>query len=86
MESLLIDKNIFEPAGITTYNALRNSGARVGDTVAIFGMGGHGHLGIQFATKMGFNTVAIGRARDKEEELMKNLGARQLLIADHRMQ
>ncbi len=66
-------------AGITTYNALRNSGARVGDTVAIFGMGGLGHLGIQFATKMGFNTVAIGRARDKEEELMKNLGARQYI-------
>ena len=66
-------------AGITTYNALRNSGARVGDTVAIFGMGGLGHLGIQFAAKMGFNTVAIGRARDKEEELMKNLGARQYI-------
>jgi D-arabinose 1-dehydrogenase-like Zn-dependent alcohol dehydrogenase len=63
-------------AGITTYNALRNSGARVGDTLAILGMGGLGHLGIQFAAKMGFNTVAIGRARDKEEELMKNLGAR----------
>src|SRR5436305_5908215 len=66
-------------AGITTYNALRNTGARVGDTVAIFGMGGLGHLGIQFAAKMGFNTVAIGRARDKEEELMKNLGARQYI-------
>jgi D-arabinose 1-dehydrogenase-like Zn-dependent alcohol dehydrogenase len=66
-------------AGITTYNALRNSGARVGDVVAIFGMGGLGHLGIQFAAKMGFNTVAIGRARDKEEELMKNLGARQYI-------
>jgi D-arabinose 1-dehydrogenase-like Zn-dependent alcohol dehydrogenase len=64
-------------AGITTYNALRNSGARVGDVVAIFGMGGLGHLGIQFAAKMGFNTVAIGRGRDKEEELMKKLGARQ---------
>ena len=60
-------------AGITTYNALRNSGARVGDIVAILGMGGLGHLGIQFAAKMGFNTVAIGRDRDKEEELMKNL-------------
>src|SRR5919198_3373103 len=66
-------------AGITTYNALRNSGARVGDVVAIFGIGGLGHLGIQFAAKMGFNTVAIGRARDKEEELMKNLGARQYI-------
>jgi D-arabinose 1-dehydrogenase-like Zn-dependent alcohol dehydrogenase len=66
-------------AGVTTYNALRNGGARVGDVVAIFGMGGLGHLGIQFASKMGFNTVAIGRARDKEEELMKNLGARQYI-------
>src|SRR5205823_4082131 len=66
-------------AGITTYNALRNSGARVGDVVAILGMGGLGHLGIQFAAKMGFNTVAIGRARDKEEGLMKNLGARQYI-------
>src|SRR5215216_6870729 len=71
-------------AGITTYNALRNSGARVGDVVAILGMGGLGHLGIQFAAKMGFNTVAIGRARDKEEELMKNLGARQYI--DNRSQ
>jgi D-arabinose 1-dehydrogenase-like Zn-dependent alcohol dehydrogenase len=66
-------------AGVTMYNALRNSGARVGDVVAIFGMGGLGHLGIQYAAKMGFNTVAIGRSRDKEEELMKNLGARQYI-------
>jgi D-arabinose 1-dehydrogenase-like Zn-dependent alcohol dehydrogenase len=66
-------------AGITTYNALRNSGARPGEVVAIFGMGGLGHLGIQFAAKMGFNTVAIGRARDKEEELVKKLGARQYI-------
>ena len=71
-------------AGITTYNALRNSGARAGDVVAILGMGGLGHLGIQFAAKMGFNTVAIGRAKDKEEELMKNLGARQYI--DNRSQ
>lgn len=66
-------------AGITTYNALRNSEARPGDVVCILGMGGLGHLGIQFAAKMGFNTVAIGRARDKEEELMKKLGARQYI-------
>jgi D-arabinose 1-dehydrogenase-like Zn-dependent alcohol dehydrogenase len=66
-------------AGITTYNALRSSGARAGEVVGIFGMGGLGHLGIQFAAKLGFNTVAIGRARDKEEELMKNLGARQYI-------
>ena len=45
-------------AGITTYNALRNSGARPGDVVGILGMGGLGHLGIQFAAKMGFNTIA----------------------------
>jgi D-arabinose 1-dehydrogenase-like Zn-dependent alcohol dehydrogenase len=61
-------------AGITTYNALRNSGARVGDVVAIYGVGGLGHLGIQFASKMGFNTIAIARGKDKEE-LVKKLGA-----------
>jgi D-arabinose 1-dehydrogenase-like Zn-dependent alcohol dehydrogenase len=52
---------------------------RAGDVVAIFGIGGVGHLGIQFAAKMGFNTIAIGRAKDKEEELVKNLGARQYI-------
>lgn len=62
-------------AGITTYNALRNSGAREGDVVAIFGVGGLGHLGIQFASKMGFKTIAIGRGKDKEE-LVRKLGAR----------
>ena len=66
-------------------NALRNSGARAGDVVAILGMGGLGHLGIQFAAKMGFNTIAIGRSRDKEEVLMKNLGVKQyILITSHR--
>ncbi len=66
-------------AGITTYNALRNSGARPDDVVAIIGIGGLGHLGIQFAAKMGFNTVAIGRSKDKEEELAKKLGAKQYI-------
>jgi D-arabinose 1-dehydrogenase-like Zn-dependent alcohol dehydrogenase len=61
-------------AGITTYNALRNSGARVGDVVAILGIGGLGHLGIQFAAKMGFRTIAIARGKDKEEMAIK-LGA-----------
>jgi len=65
-------------AGITTYNALRNSGARVGDLVAILGIGGLGHLGVQYAAKMGFNTVAIGRGKD-EEELVKKLGARRYI-------
>jgi D-arabinose 1-dehydrogenase-like Zn-dependent alcohol dehydrogenase len=61
-------------AGITTFNALRNSGARPGETVAVLGVGGLGHLGIQFAAKMGFKTVAIARGRDKET-LARKLGA-----------
>src|ERR1700723_2857648 len=61
-------------AGITTYNALRNAGLRGGDLVAVQGIGGLGHLGVQFARHMGFRTVAIGRGRDKEK-LAKNLGA-----------
>ena len=65
-------------AGITTYNALRNSGAREGDTVAIIGVGGLGHLGIQFASKMGFKTIAIGRGKDKDD-LVKKLGAVQYI-------
>jgi D-arabinose 1-dehydrogenase-like Zn-dependent alcohol dehydrogenase len=62
-------------AGITTFNALRNSGARPGDVVAVLGVGGLGHLGVQFAAKMGFETVAIARGKDKEA-LAKKLGAR----------
>jgi D-arabinose 1-dehydrogenase-like Zn-dependent alcohol dehydrogenase len=61
-------------AGVTTFNCLRNSGARPPDVVAVIGLGGLGHLGIQFAAKSGFNTVAIGRGKDKEE-LGKKLGA-----------
>lgn len=61
-------------AGITTYNALRNAGLRGGDLVAVQGIGGLGHLGVQFARKMGFRTVAIGRGREKEK-LAKDLGA-----------
>jgi alcohol dehydrogenase, propanol-preferring len=61
-------------AGITTYNALRNAGLRGGDLVAVQGIGGLGHLGIQFARHMGYHTVAIGRGRDKEK-LAKDLGA-----------
>jgi D-arabinose 1-dehydrogenase-like Zn-dependent alcohol dehydrogenase len=62
-------------AGITTFNSLRNSGARAGDLVAVLGVGGLGHLGVQFAARMGFNTVAIARGKDKEP-LAGNLGAR----------
>ena len=61
-------------AGITTYNALRNAGLRGGDLVAVQGIGGLGHLGVQFSRHMGFHTVAIGRGRDKEK-LAKDLGA-----------
>lgn len=61
-------------AGITTYNALRNSGARPGDTVAVQGIGGLGHLAIQYAARMGFRTIAISRGADKEE-LAHKLGA-----------
>jgi D-arabinose 1-dehydrogenase-like Zn-dependent alcohol dehydrogenase len=61
-------------AGVTTYNALRQSGARPGDLVAILGVGGLGHLGVQFAARQGFETVAIARGRDKEP-LARKLGA-----------
>lgn len=61
-------------AGITTYNALRNAGLRAGDLVAVQGIGGLGHLGIQFARHMGFRTVALGRGTDKKE-LAQDLGA-----------
>jgi alcohol dehydrogenase/propanol-preferring alcohol dehydrogenase len=65
-------------AGITTYNALRHSGARGGDLVAVLGVGGLGHLGLQFAAKLGFDTVAIARGPDKKE-LALRLGARRYL-------
>lgn len=62
-------------AGITTFNALRNSGARPPDVVAVLGMGGLGHLGVQFAAKMGYTTVAIARGADKAK-FAHELGAR----------
>jgi len=61
-------------AGITTFNALRNSGARPGEVVAVLGLGGLGHLGVQYAVKMGFRTVGIARGKDKEP-LARKLGA-----------
>ena len=63
-------------AGITVYNSLRNAGPRAGDLVAVQGIGGLGHLGIQYARQMGFRTVAIGRGGDKER-LARKLGAHQ---------
>jgi hypothetical protein len=68
-------------AGVTTFNALRNSGATPGDTVAIHGIGGLGHLGIQFARQFGFTVVAIGRGQDKEP-LARKLGAHRYLDTD----
>jgi propanol-preferring alcohol dehydrogenase len=67
-------------AGITTYNALRNAGLGGGDLVAVQGIGGLGHLGVQFARHMGFHTVAIGRGREKEK-LAKDLGAHDYIDA-----
>src|SRR6185295_8879760 len=61
-------------AGITTFNALRHSGAGPGDVVAVLGLGGLGHLGAQFAAKMGMKTVGIARGKDKEA-LARKLGA-----------
>jgi len=61
-------------AGITTFNALRNSGAGPGDVVAVLGLGGLGHLGVQYAARMGFHTVGIARGKDKEP-LARQLGA-----------
>lgn len=65
-------------AGVTTFNCLRNSGAKPGDVVAVLGLGGLGHLGVQYAAKMGFKTVAIARGHDKGT-LAKTLGAWQYI-------
>jgi propanol-preferring alcohol dehydrogenase len=67
-------------AGLTTFNALRNASARAGDIVAIFGLGGLGHLAVQFARKMGFHTVAIARGADKAG-LAIELGAHRYIDA-----
>ena len=70
----------FMCAGVTVFNALRNSGARAGEVVAVHGIGGLGHLGVQYARRMGFNTVAINRGKDKEE-LAQRLGAHRYIDA-----
>jgi D-arabinose 1-dehydrogenase-like Zn-dependent alcohol dehydrogenase len=67
-------------AGVTTYNALRNAGLRAGDTVAIQGIGGLGHLAVQFARRMGFFTIAIARGSEKEK-LARELGAHEYIDA-----
>jgi D-arabinose 1-dehydrogenase-like Zn-dependent alcohol dehydrogenase len=70
----------FMCAGVTVFNALRNSGARAGEVVAVHGIGGLGHLGVQYARRMGFNTVAINRGKDKED-LARQLGAHSYIDA-----
>jgi alcohol dehydrogenase len=70
----------FGCAGVTTFNALRHSGAQPGDRVAVLGIGGLGHLAIQFAAAMGFETIAIGRGEDKEQPA-RELGAHHYLDA-----
>jgi D-arabinose 1-dehydrogenase-like Zn-dependent alcohol dehydrogenase len=65
-------------AGVTTYNSLRNSGARAGDTVAVQGIGGLGHLAIQYAARMGFRTVALSQGADKAD-LARQLGAHEYI-------
>ncbi len=69
-----VDSGPLVCAGVTTFNALRNSGAGPGQTVAILGLGGLGHLGVQYAVKMGFRTVGIARGNEKAE-FAKQLGA-----------
>ena len=71
----------FMCAGVTVFNALRNSGARAGDVVAVQGIGGLGHLGVQYARRMGFETVALGRGKDKEP-LAKKLGAHRYIDSE----
>jgi D-arabinose 1-dehydrogenase-like Zn-dependent alcohol dehydrogenase len=71
----------FMCAGVTVYNALRNSGARGGDVVAVHGIGGLGHLGVQYARQMGFKTIALGRGKEKEA-LATKLGAHRYIDTD----
>ncbi|HXI74718.1 MAG TPA: alcohol dehydrogenase [Pyrinomonadaceae bacterium] len=73
----------FMCAGVTVFNALRNSGARAGEVVAVHGIGGLGHLGVQYARRMGFETVAINRGNDKEP-LARQLGAHHYIDATAR--
>src|SRR6202171_6165912 len=71
----------FMCAGVTVFNALRNSGARAGDVVAVHGIGGLGHLGVQYARQMGFKTVAVGRGKNTGP-LAKKLGAHRYIDSD----
>ena len=72
-------------AGLTTFSALRNSPARAGDSVAMFGVGGLGHLGVQYARRMGFEVVGIDRGAGDRAELAKKLARTTISIALSRM-
>ncbi|KND33618.1 alcohol dehydrogenase catalytic domain-containing protein [Streptomyces acidiscabies] len=76
-----VDAAVFGCAGVTTFNALRHSGAGPGDLVAVLGIGGLGHLAVRFAAAMGFETVAIGRGEGKRG-LAEELGARHYIDAE----
>ncbi|MER6329346.1 alcohol dehydrogenase catalytic domain-containing protein [Streptomyces sp. NPDC001034] len=77
----LFDAAPFGCAGVTTFNAVRKAGIRAGGRVAVFGIGGLGHLAVQFATKLGYETVAIARGADREP-LALDLGARHYIDSD----
>src|SRR5262249_23564080 len=68
-------------AGVTTFNALRNAGARPGDLVAVHGLGGLGHLGVQYARAMGFEVIAIARGAEKAE-FARRLGAHEYVNSE----
>src|SRR5246500_5061174 len=68
-------------AGITTYNSLRHSGALPGDLVAVQGIGGLGHLGIQFASKFGYKVAAIGRGAANAAQELQKMGGAQVILA-----
>ncbi|MER7485849.1 alcohol dehydrogenase catalytic domain-containing protein [Streptomyces sp. NPDC126497] len=71
----LFDAAVFGCAGVTSFNAVRNAGTRTGGRVAVFGLGGLGHLAVQFAARLGYETVAVARGADREE-LARGLGTR----------
>lgn len=70
----LLDAAPFGCKGVTTFNAVRKPGARADGRVAVFGLGGLGHLAVQFAAKLGYETIAIGRGVDRDK-LARDLGA-----------
>ncbi|MEU6986455.1 alcohol dehydrogenase catalytic domain-containing protein [Streptomyces sp. NPDC046324] len=77
----LFDAAPFGCAGVTTFNAVRQAGIHAGGRVAVFGMGGLGHLALQFAAKLGYETVAIARGGDREK-LARDLGAHHYIDCD----